>query len=363
MDFTKYLQNFQQFYNQLENKSNIFYMYFTKGLLHWVDQCLDFIPEDVNLVLIGADLSEEEIKWVRGRTLSPFHTFPRYFDDKTIWEFLFQTNQQHFGWIDIDCFVLNKNLFQEMTVFEKDVAVNCVWSYYDDYHPVESYKTKLDILKTYFLFINIDVVKALQKRGITVSPCTYNEEVSSLGRHPDFTSCIITEELKDMLRTILPQKEDGSLVYPLIMRGSEERRFIDTLVMYQLIAQYCGYRLNKVRPFKIGTTLDQYFSDEAVHIGGSSWYKTYMDPNAGFSELSVYYEDILSIDFIIMVRSVERLPSVYGIKKRIMQAELNNRGISLNQARERVVKLLIKSGLQEASVNRLVQDRESRAWL
>ena len=81
-------------------------MFFTERLLHWVVNAERHVPRDVNLVLIGSALPDEEQRWLRENLDRPFHNIRLGVDDNTTWEFLFATNRQNFGYLDIDCFVL-----------------------------------------------------------------------------------------------------------------------------------------------------------------------------------------------------------------------------------------------------------------
>ena len=90
---------FGRFYEGLDDKRDIFYMAFSSNLLHWVKLTTSFIPDRVNLVLVGWDLSADEIEWVKANVNRPFHHIPLAIDDKTVWEFLFEFNRYNFGWV------------------------------------------------------------------------------------------------------------------------------------------------------------------------------------------------------------------------------------------------------------------------
>src|SRR5271165_7100103 len=96
----EYLAKFLSFYEQLPDKRNIFYVFFSSALLHWVKTILAFIPDRVNIVLIGSQLKQGELEWLRTAQNRPFHHIPMRVDDKTVWEFLFEVNRHNFGWLD-----------------------------------------------------------------------------------------------------------------------------------------------------------------------------------------------------------------------------------------------------------------------
>ncbi|HEY2739153.1 MAG TPA: hypothetical protein VGK45_12170, partial [Thermoanaerobaculia bacterium] len=66
-------REFAAFYRGLERRQDIVYLFFTTDLLHWLDRALVFVPPEVNAVLLGSDLTEDEIAWVRARSKRPFH--------------------------------------------------------------------------------------------------------------------------------------------------------------------------------------------------------------------------------------------------------------------------------------------------
>jgi hypothetical protein len=125
---SEHLDEFQRFYASLPDKQDIFYMFFTSGLLQWASRTLSFVPEDVNVVLLGSDLQRDEIAWIRENLPRSFHHIRLHVDDKIVWEFLFATNLHNFGWIDVDCFVLQPALFSEMKRIEPKIVANSVWS-------------------------------------------------------------------------------------------------------------------------------------------------------------------------------------------------------------------------------------------
>ena len=98
-------QNFSKFYDSLENKMNIFYMFFTSGLLFWAAKSLSLISCHVNLILICAGLDKEEVIWVNKNVKKPVFFIDVFCFDQEIWALLFEVNKENFGWIDVDCFI------------------------------------------------------------------------------------------------------------------------------------------------------------------------------------------------------------------------------------------------------------------
>ena len=111
-----WMNRFRIFYSALKKKENIFDMFFTRGLLFWVQKSLSFFPQEVKLVLLGCNLDADEIEWIRKNLKLPFYHIEEYHQDSDVWECLTQVNEYHFGWLDIDCFVLNPRFFGKMIV-------------------------------------------------------------------------------------------------------------------------------------------------------------------------------------------------------------------------------------------------------
>src|SRR5437588_5381844 len=191
-----YLRAFQEFHGGLAEPRGIVYMFFTGSLLHWLDRALSFVPADVNLVLVGSDLTPEERAWV-ARTGRPCHCFTERFDDNAVLDFIFQTARHDFAWLHIDCFVLNPGLFAEMMRFEPAVAMNCIWS-----HPGPA-----PTMHSAFVAVNYDVLAAIRRAGLDVWPSTYHHEGAATGRtvtRRPLYSRVPTARQVNLLATLLP---------------------------------------------------------------------------------------------------------------------------------------------------------------
>ncbi len=165
---------FKRFYEELPDKEHVFYIFFSSRLLHWLVKTLEFVPGTTNVVLIGSDLNAEEVQWIEGNIDRPFHHIRLRVDDTSVWEWLFETNQRNFGWLDVDCFVLNPELFGEMADIESDVAINCCWSNRD--------RDDGTTLCTFLLFINRSVLGEIREKVATISPRAYGGMGSVLHR-------------------------------------------------------------------------------------------------------------------------------------------------------------------------------------
>src|SRR4051794_18755695 len=206
----EHLRAFQAFYENLEDKKDVFYMFFTSGLLHWVTRSESFVPADVNLVLIGSALTDDEQRWVTEHLDRPFHHVDLAVDDITVWDFLFATCEENFGWLDIDCFVLNSQLFTEMADVAPDRSLNCIWAAETGYG--------FTTAATHFLFMNVDAIKAVAARGVRPSACTYDWTASQrLFPQRECYTRVPTRTERKLLLQELPADEKGR---PHFLNGS-----------------------------------------------------------------------------------------------------------------------------------------------
>lgn len=300
------LSRFQAFYNRLPDPENIFYMFFTSGLLHWAFRTSRLASKAGNVVLVGAGLNQGELAWIRRHSDLPFHHILGPADDKTVWELLFRTNRHNFGWIDVDCFVLNPDLLVEMTRIDPDVFASCVWS--SPYHG-------LRILTTYCIFLNAEVIRKVSAQ-LPVAPCTYSYELTSNSRTtPGGTVRILTADLIERLTQVLPAEAGGKPRYAF---GDN---FFDTLQVYQFVAQTMDYHLQRIRPLDVENT------DEIVHVGKVSYY-TDGWPDRDLPESRQRYMLLLQAELLMLKDLRGSLPPFYELRWRKLTGELERLGIN-----------------------------------
>lgn len=308
----EHLLDFQDFYRRLPDRRAPFFMFFTSGLLHWADCSIRLVPPETNLVVLGSGLDPDESEWLRTRLRRPFHNIDLEVDDKTVWEFLFATTEHDFGWLDVDCFVLNPALFPAMTRIDPGTLANCAFSF-------RSLGGR-DVLLTYFLYLNVEVIRAVSAR-VPVSPCTYTYEKSRAARIPAYASArTLTPEIIERLAEVLPCDEERR---PKFLT---ESRYFDTLQVYQLVANSMGYRLNNIR------ALDGEASDEVVHVGKVSYYRTrWSDPDS--PEKRRIFAFLLQAEYLALSRAPGDFPSRYARLKGELAEELERLGIPADARR------------------------------
>jgi catechol 2,3-dioxygenase-like lactoylglutathione lyase family enzyme len=340
-----HLEEFRAFYDGLPDQCDVFYMFFTRGLLHWMVSAARHIPPETNLVLLGSAIPEDEERFIRETLGRPFHNIRLGVDDNTAWEFLFAVNRHNFGWIDIDCFILGPGLLADLVQIDRDVAVNAVWTY--------EAAPGVPVGCTHLMFVNVQAAAALRARGREVSPANYDWAGSDIPTLHSRTYCrVLTARQRRLLLEVLPPDEHGRPAPP------GEAPFFDTLVAYQVAAAAGGFRTHRVRPLvhRTQATLhsgdgqrawQQDMTDEVVHVGGVSYYwKFFHQPE--FRQL------YLAVEHTVLGRCAHELPPYYASRLSQLAAELDFLGLSASDAAGLVQQhLTADRGLSAATVHRL----------
>jgi hypothetical protein len=332
--YSRQLADFQRFHASLPDPRNVTYMFFTSGLLHWLHRALKFVPPEVNVVLLGSALSADEIAWIRSHHDRPFHSVDAWVDDITVLDFILQTTRHHFGWLHIDCFVLNPEIFPEMMTLGEDLVANCIWS-----HPENGVET----LHSAFVFLNYDAIEAVQRAGVEVSASTYSYTGSSVGRTVTdrrLYSRVPTPGQIELLRKVLPPDPTGVPSY------SQEGSYFQLLVMFQLLAQALGYRLNHVRALvRDGSGSAAHYSNEIIHVNGVATYRRTAE-SARTVENRNYFM-LLQADYTILSLMGEDLPEAYTRMKGELERELRRLGVSEEQTRLNLFSFLLTRGVSQ----------------
>lgn len=338
-----YLRSFREFYRQLRVKRDIYYMFWSGGLLHWAMRSLSFVPPDVNVVLIGSAWSAEEQAWVRENIRRPFFHIDLRVDDVTVWEFLFAVNEHNFGWLDVDCLVLNDQLFGELSEIADNSYANGVWW-------IES-GLGFRLARTFLQFVNVEVIRAMRAAGLSVSPNRYSvPPFPRSNRHVPGRRCygrVADRKLRAQLDKLVPP--DSSRRQPVSDLGlfipGHTSGYFDTTYMYQALARSMGFGAGEVR--RLGWNdhigVDD-ASDEILHIGQIS---------------SAERENIGSLECALIeqlgLRDAERLPSRYRARREAVEAHLARFGITPEVALDRshdylVRQLGLSAGAAEAAL-------------
>lgn len=329
-------REFAAFHRGLERKQDVVYMFFTTDLLHWLDRALAFVPPDVNVVLLGSDLTAGEIAWVRARHRQPFHHIRSRVDDNTVLDFIFGVAEHNFGWLHIDCFVLNPSLFAEMAALADDTVANCIWS-----HPIEGSPERA--LHSAFVFVNFSVIRKLRAQGIEAWACSYNYRGGPKGRtitHRKLYNRVPTRRHVKLLLRVLPLADFGLPEYPL------RNAYFQILVLFQLVANALGYKLHHVRELlRDGTGGAESFSNEIIHVNGVATYKRYKDEPDTIG--GRFYPLLLQVDYILLAALGPEAPPRYRELRGELAAELERLHVTEAAARQSLRAFLAERGIAE----------------
>jgi catechol 2,3-dioxygenase-like lactoylglutathione lyase family enzyme len=351
-----HLAEFRAFYDGLPNKTDIVYMFFTAGLLHWAAKAIQYVPAEVNLVLLGSALPDDELDWL-GTLGRPVHHVRLHIDDKTAWEFLFAANQRSFGWLDIDCLVLEPRLFAEIRDLRSSDAMNTVW-YQDS-------AFGFPLACTYFTFVNIDAVRAVQATGLDVSPSVYSSR--RFDRGVAGRACYsrpLRRRLRDRLLRVLPADHRGLPTPPAGMT------MFDTTVVFQLVSRTLGYDVRQVRGLarrgqhREGPGTDAYeeISDELVHIGGVSYGNALTEFSALFHSIDTRLRYLVA-DYVALVDARPRLPQSYAVRLARVIEELDRLGIGTDAALDVARQHLGQArGLSAAAIEKVLRSAPQTSW-
>jgi hypothetical protein len=336
-----HLRAFQRFHAGLADHRDVVYTFFTGNLLHWLGRALSFVPPEVNLVLIGSQLTPQERAWVE-RTGRPFHCVAERLDDNAVLEMIWKTARQSFAWLHIDCFVLNPRLFAEMMVFAPDVALNCIWS-----HP-----GPVETMHSAFVAVNYDVLAAIRRAGVEVLPSTYHYEGAATGRtvtrRPLYSRVPTARQVK-LIGSLLAADASGLPAYPV---GG----CFEILELYQLVANALGYRLHHLRRLRRdGTVSAEQYSNEIIHVNGVSTYKTYKNAGPGKSYIdSQEYLMLLQADYAMLLAMGDDVPQQYRELRSELAREVSGLGLSAAQVVQNLSGFLLSRGVSAESCARIL---------
>jgi hypothetical protein len=318
----RHRERFRQFYRELPGQQDLYFMFFSRGLLHWVTKSLSFVPDHVNLVLLGTDLPDDEQNWIRENLKRPFHNVGTRINDKIAWKFLFEVNEFNFGWLDIDCFVLNSDLFADMRTIAGQDSVNGTWWFDTDFG--------FELSATYFMFVNVQAIQALRAARIVHSPNCYADHIMSC---PPFGQNYYNEPLtrraKRQLLRVVPPDEAGNPRPP-----AYEDHFATTVVP-QLMARSLGFGARHVRNLRRHAWNHEGYeqaSDEIVHIGAVSYASALSENYRPINDPGMELRFLLADN--VALGDGSRLPASYGPKREFITAELARAGFTPAAARD-----------------------------
>lgn len=348
------LERLQRFYRDLERGDRAFYMFFSGGLLHWALAAQRTVPREVPLVLLTTGLSAEEQQAARRATGRPLHNIDLQVDDASVLDLLSETVDTGFGWMHIDCFVLDPRLFAEIADEGYRDAVRCVWT--------TGSIGPTPIAHSAFAFFEVEPIRALRAAGLRASLKPHQWDTGAIGRYvdsrPAFDRVPTARELA-AVRHLLPGDADEPPPYP------EGFRLYTLLSWYQLLAHAHGYVTRPIREYsRTGGASSGQFSRDIVHINGVATYrrvwrewKEYLasgaDPGDRVPPLVHFYPQLLQIDLLLLRAALPALPPSYGRLYEELCSELAAIGLEVEGLEQRLGAFLERLGVDPRFLGRL----------
>ena len=252
-------------------------MTFRTGGVHFAAKALEFMPENVTVVLVGTSLTEAEAEFLSAFG-HPVFTFDQRFDNELVYEMLMDFTSGVFGWVDADCFVLNTGIWGEILAhMDDDVGAHAAFVY----EPLGFAKSPLVVWAPR----SRDVLKA---EGTTLN--SYAPMPTNVGRASPYSiSRILQGHHHAYLRQMLGVGPDGELLphdglldvfengrtVNTRRRSSVEGWFgpavqrtgwlIDTPMMAEIVLRANGLRTKAVIPGNVQ------INNDILHVGASSY--------------------------------------------------------------------------------------------
>lgn len=318
---------FQSFYQGLSVKNHIFYMFFTSNLLHYAMESVSLVPAEVNLVIITAGLTGDEIECIHRFFRRPHLNFDTKYHDTCIWEMIRRATEGNFGWLDVDCFVYNPQLFQEMMKISDRTALNTAWSRPYDYYGVDGL-----FANTYFLYVNADILQKMTEKykDLTFVPRVFRDvEGEPIYGNYKYLSEGETE--------FLIEKYPNAINNP---------KGYDTTHHYQIMLMVEGYEVKRIRELN---QLAVYYSKELFHLGGCyRIHEALLDKGLR----RVYFRFNMRYSFYLLQKYIKQLPEQYleFQKKFAENMERNKLSTDMEEVLDAVMKYSERSGINNSHI-------------
>lgn len=344
---TRQAAAFRDFYQRLPDHRNIVYLHFTGGLLHWVVKTAGYLPDHINLVLIGSGLPPSERAWVREQLHRPFHHVDLRLDDAGALELLFATNRTHFGWLELGCLVLDGRLFDELAVMHPDTSLNCTWSWEPGFG--------FPLANPYLLFVSVDAIARVRDAGLAVGPGIY--AYRRRNRQVEGRRCYTrtpSRAVRRRLGQLLPADDAG------LPRIPGDLATFETTMLYQLVARACGLRVHKVRSLTgfnhiQGGQVQDDSSDELLYIGGLGRADVLEEFSGYFHDVDVRIRYAIA-EFLTLAPVAADLPAGYQERLDRVTALLAGHGLGADAVEQACREHLIGvRGLSRAAANAVIQ--------
>ncbi|MDQ1438555.1 MAG: dTDP-dihydrostreptose-streptidine-6-phosphate dihydrostreptosyltransferase [Acidimicrobiaceae bacterium] len=260
---------------------NPWVVFLTGNLIHVFDHFIHFQPPDLRLLVVVSDMTPDEADTVRSLTSAPVFSIEPRIDSKAVYELLFAVMDQPWAWVDVDCYVLDRSLYDEWDKLNGTAPVAGPFLY-----------GPIPLCAAPLVYFDPQVHRRVEDAiGEPVSPSAYSFVPTAHGREME-AACtyLVTDGQRRALERVLAF-ERPDIPYPqggisdVLSDGNESRShersarraagldvdhvFFDGLMLYQLLAIAFGMWPAQLRHIP-GSKI---ISPDLVHTGGISYWQ------------------------------------------------------------------------------------------
>lgn len=321
---------FDDFYSNLKNKKNIFYMYFSTGLLHFALESVSQVPSEVNLIILAAGVTDDERRIMEQMIKRPICYFSKVYTDGVIWELLFYKNQFNFGWLDVDCFVFDKTIFEDLANIDNSIGVNTVWAGKYDRYQIDEW-----LANTFLVFYNAGIIHEIMMKYEYILPkiAKFPEKNLSVLGKDSYTE--IDMRAVNVIKNRYPSFEENT------------RGYFDTTHLYQLFVLAENYKIQRIRNVD---SLREYYFEGALHLGGCNRIHVNKldDPRT-----NVVFKFNMRMSYLLLCKYLPILAQSYNEIYQIFTKTLKENGLRIDKEsmRENVKRYMERNGMNRELIN------------
>ena len=324
--------SFSAFYESLDCKKNIIFMYFSTGLLHNAIESCALVPKSVNLVLITSCLSKEEEEVIDKIIKRPYINFKNYCHDGDVWNIIALESMGDFGWLDVDCFIFNQDIFEEITHFKEKDGINTLWVKSYDCYCLEDLFSN-----TYLQFFRFETLQKVRERfgEVTMLPVVFDGTL---------------DEIPYERYYVMP-KEERERLFELYPALRNDEKGLDTTHYYQLLMFAEGYAIKRVREL---SQMKQYYSEEALHLGGCHMIHGI---TLDHSLKRIYYRFNMRYSYYLLQKHLNVLPEQYRELQRAFAGNMikNKLSCECEDLEVRILEYAQRNGLEDVVQKYLIK--------
>lgn len=340
------IDRLREFLDDRGGPPGTFFVHAHRGQLHWLATTIGRLPAEIDVVVLGSDLTADEQDWARDRLRRPLHTVADRLDDSGALELVCAASPADFGWIELGCLVLDPAVLGALTRPPAGSSFACAWSYDSG--------TGFRVAAPYLLHVGTDALRAV--RALDASATAGVHGWHRFNRQVEGRRCysrVPTRRTRRLIGRVVPPGRDGRPRVPA------DLPFFEVTVVLQLLARLCGFDVHLARELSAlgnarGHDVQDEFSDELVYIGALS----YADP---LEELSGYFHDdgvrllYLLAERVVLAPLAATMPPEYRERAAALDRALTRLGHDPATAADTVVRHLVDTrGLGETAARRVV---------